>query len=164
MFLDDEMMTAVIKIQCLYRTKIARGDIVVKKAAVLKAAKETKWYACDDGEGNIYYYNTDTEECVWWKPDDFDGEDKTPPVILNAMMKKAFEGKLKKLDPETHKALKKAKEAQAKAEAARDMGVNEGKEHWVECYDPGELCISLFRFEHSLPNGCYVFAMHSLLI
>jgi hypothetical protein len=47
------------------------------------------------------------------------------------MMKKAFEGKLKKLDSETHKALKKAKEAQAKAEAARDAGVNNGEEHWV---------------------------------
>ena len=123
---DDEMMTAVIKIQCIYRSKIARGEITVKKAAVLKEAKETKWYACDDGEGNIYYYSTETGECVWEKPDDFDGEDKTPPAVLNTMMKKAFEGKLKKLDSETHKALKKAKEAQAKAEAARDAGVNNG--------------------------------------
>jgi hypothetical protein len=50
------------------------------------------------------------------------------------MMKKAFEGKLKKLDSETHKALKKAKEAQAKAEAARDAGVNNGEEHWVSLH------------------------------
>ena len=128
------MMTAVIKIQCIYRSKIARGEITVKKAAVLKEAKETKWYACDDGEGNIYYYSTETGECVWEKPDDFDGEDKTPPAVLNTMMKKAFEGKLKKLDSETHKALKKAKEAQAKAEAARDAGVNNGEEHWVSLH------------------------------
>ena len=68
---------------------------------------------------------------MWDKPDDFDGEDKTPPSALMKMMKKAFEGKLKKLDAETHRALKKAKETQAKAEATRDAGVNAGKEHWV---------------------------------
>ena len=51
--------------------------------------------------------------------------------VVMKMMKKAFEGKLKKLDAETHRALKKAKETQAKAEATRDAGVNAGKEHWV---------------------------------
>ena len=136
---DDEMMTAVIKIQCLYRAKVARGEIVVKKAAVLEKAKETKWYACDDGEGNIYYYNTISGDCVWEKPEDFDGEDKTPPAVLMTMMKKSFEGKLKKLDPKTSRALKKAKDEHKKAEAARNAGLNEGKEHWVECYDPGVL-------------------------
>ena len=55
------------------------------------------------------------------------------------MIKKALDGKLKKMYAGTHKALKMAKEIQAKIEAERDAGVKEGKEYWVECYDPGEL-------------------------
>ncbi|GMH55048.1 hypothetical protein TrLO_g10028 [Triparma laevis f. longispina] len=30
------------------------------------------WEARDDGNGNTYYFNTETEESVWEKPDDFD--------------------------------------------------------------------------------------------
>ncbi len=102
-------------------------------------AVDVKWYACDDGEGNTYYYNTETGDCTWEKPNDYDGEDRTPPAVLMSMMKQALEGKLKKLDAGTHKALKRGKETQAKVEAERDAGVKEGKEYWVECYDPGEL-------------------------
>jgi hypothetical protein len=83
------MMTAVIKIQGKYRSKIARGKVHGRR---LEKAKETKWYACDDGEGNVYYYSTDTGECMWEKPSDFDEDSgKDAPDILKTMMQKAFE-------------------------------------------------------------------------
>jgi hypothetical protein len=82
------MMTAVIKIQCVYRFKVAREKCSGKR---LEKAKETKWYSCDDGEGNVYYYCTETGECVWDKPADFDGEGGEAPDALQKRIKKAFE-------------------------------------------------------------------------
>ncbi len=81
-------MTAVIKIQCVYRSKVAREKCSGKR---LEKAKETRWYSCDDGEGNVCYYSTETGEFVWDKPADFDGEGGKAPDALKKMMKKAFE-------------------------------------------------------------------------
>jgi hypothetical protein len=82
------MMTAVIKIQCVYRSKVARDKCSGKRS---EKAKETRWYSCDDGEGNVNYYCTETGECVSEKPADFDGEGGKAPDALQKMMKKPFE-------------------------------------------------------------------------
>ena len=114
------------------------------------------WYCYDDEGGHPYYYSTETGECTYEKPADFDGEGKAPPAAVELLMKKAFK---KTLDPDTQRALEKAKEAQRRAEADRDTRVNEGQEHWVECFDPG---MWLCRFRaHCTPHVCFNTASHT---
>jgi hypothetical protein len=132
---DDFLMSAVIKVQCAYRTKLAMGKIKKRKKEVEPAKEEPLWYECDDGEGNMYYYNTKTQECVWEKPPELGGVAPVPAGLLG-FIQKCFEGKLKLLDKDTQKALDKSKKAQKEAEAKRDAAVAAGEEHWVECYDP----------------------------
>ncbi len=55
---DDELMTAVVRIQSAFRARMAR--LSTKDLAALK---NVVWYMMDDGEGNTYYYNSTTGEC-----------------------------------------------------------------------------------------------------
>jgi hypothetical protein len=91
-----------------------------------------RWYCYEDDQ--TYYYNTETDECVYQKPVDYDGDDITPPAAIEQIMRKALQ--LRTVDVETKKALDKAKELQKLAETERDASVNDGQEHWVECFDP----------------------------
>lgn len=40
------------------------------------AKSKVVWLEYDDGEGNPYYYNPETEECLWEKPKEL--EEKKP--------------------------------------------------------------------------------------
>jgi hypothetical protein len=103
------------------------------------AVDQPKWIACNDEEGNTYYYNSETAECQWDKPTDFDDNGKaedTGDSKTAALIKAAFEGKLKKLGfgcSENVSKVNEAKKAQKEADAKR---VAAGGGHWVEVYDP----------------------------
>jgi hypothetical protein len=94
-----------------------------------------RWYCYeDDQKGRPYYYNTETDECVFEKPVDYDGDGITPPEAIEQITRKVLQ--LSTLDLETKKALDKAKELQKLDEIERNASVNDGQEHWVECFDP----------------------------
>ena len=69
---DDELMSAVIKIQCAWRRRTASRSVLALRQRAASVSGGS-WVECDDGEGHTYYYNTATEECVWEKPEGFDG-------------------------------------------------------------------------------------------
>jgi hypothetical protein len=125
---DDELMVAVIKVQCLYRMRQARQYAESRRWEEMPLSK---WYAHEDGEGYVYYYNSWTGEKTYIKPSDFDGEG----LISPALMKQLMEGKMIGLDAETHRALRKAQEQQRQAKAERDAAIHYGDEHWVEHFD-----------------------------
>ena len=75
--INPELRAALV-IQGVYRKKQARKVLRQKKGA--KAAEdshESGWTAVlDDGSGEYYYYNTETEECVWDKPEELMTEEE----------------------------------------------------------------------------------------
>lgn len=67
-------LNAIRKLQSAYRAKKARATFRAMKAE--KSSKEThstaKWTEnYDAGSGYNYYFNNETHETVWEKPDDF---------------------------------------------------------------------------------------------
>lgn len=100
------------------------------------------WILCADEHGNAYYYNEETEECMWEKPADYHeeehhaGEQDEMDEEMKSKIQKAMQGSKKPLDPEMQAKLDAAKKAQEEAEAARTKAVEAGEEHWVEVYDP----------------------------
>ena len=97
------------------------------------------WIACDDGEGNTYYYNSITEECQWEKPAGTDGDEHRPKTADGAneetkkLIKDAFNGKLKKFGFDA-KALEKMNQAKVEHKAALaqlQSHLDDGGEHWV---------------------------------
>ena len=122
---DDEMTHAVVKIQCMFRGKIARGEVTIKKK------KKLKWVEVKDEEtGGVYYFNNETGECQWDKPADYAGA--TAEGMAKEQMEKILKAKLRlaALDSETRNKIKAAQSFQKIAK-------EEGKLDWVECYDPG---------------------------
>ena len=117
-----------------------------EKAEVSALEPAGSWVECDDGEGHTYYYNTATEECVWEKPEGFDGAAAGAGAgagagaavddAMRAKMQKAFQTKLGKHDSAVQETLSAAKAEHARREAEREAAVAAGAEHWVEVYDP----------------------------
>jgi hypothetical protein len=128
MAVDDDLMVAVLKIQCLYRSKAAHREAEKRRLAM------PKWYAYDDGEGHIYYFNSRTGVKTYIKPEDYDGEGLVSPVL----MKQIMSGNMKRLDARTHKALRKAQEQQRQAVVDRDLAIQWGDDNWVEHFDEVE--------------------------
>ena len=89
------------------------------------------WYECRNLEGELFYYNTKTGDCVTDRPDDFDGisGEEAPPalqkLIERAMRKGVFldAEMLRKRDAAMRENRKRLRE-RAQAEA-------EGKGGWV---------------------------------
>jgi hypothetical protein len=128
---EDDLMIAVIKIQSMWRGKIARGEVTIKK--VKKEVEKTGsiWTACEDDNGHIFYWNSKTNAMQWDKPADFDGDDKKPSAEVKDFMKKAMAGKVKKKDKKVATAMK----AHMVTHEEMLAKVNAGEEHWVEVYD-----------------------------
>ena len=71
------------------------------------------WLLCTDEQGNAYYYNEDTEECVWEKPEDYHEEDNHEvDEETKSKIQKALMGAKKPLGPELQAKLDKVKEEQ----------------------------------------------------
>jgi hypothetical protein len=97
------------------------------QATLDKMNQEPLWYECQDDDGNIYYYNSKTQDCQWEKPDDFDDTNlaaKRPPTASEAFMKKVLEGKVRKGEMDVHKKVIAVQREQAK----RMEGLTE---YWV---------------------------------
>ena len=63
---DDELMSAVIKMQCIYRSRLAR-----KKVSATCEHQVQKWVETTHDDGTVYYFNTETNEAQDLKPADF---------------------------------------------------------------------------------------------
>lgn len=123
---DDEMMMAVVKIQCMFRGKIARGDIKIKKKSDWEPVE-------DEGTGKTYYYNKKTSEVTWVRPDELGGpEEGATEEASGADLERVLKVKLQeaRLGDSTRARLR---EHLAKQQAAREQGL---VDVWVECYDP----------------------------
>jgi hypothetical protein len=130
---DDEMMHAVVIIQCAWRKRSGRKIVKARKAAKDAGANQV-WYQHTDEAGALYYYNSQTGECQWDRPKELDETwvAEEPPEGLTEMLHSAM-GKLSKDEAQK---LTKAKRVQKEKEAALAAHVAAGGSHWVEAYDP----------------------------
>jgi hypothetical protein len=130
---DDEMMHAVVVIQCAWRKRSGRKIVKARKAAK-DAGASLVWYQHTDEAGAIYYYNSQTGECQWDRPKELDEKwvAEEPPEGLTEMLHSAM-GKLSKGEAEK---LTKARRVQKEKEAELAAHVAAGGSHWVEVYDP----------------------------
>ncbi len=68
---DDELMNAVIKIQCMFRAKKGREHM----AEVIDAQLGGTWEVfTDEASGDLYYYNHITGETTWDMPQGYNTE------------------------------------------------------------------------------------------
>jgi hypothetical protein len=108
-------------------------------AAAAGSTGQPKWIAANDEHGNTYYYNNETGECQWEKPADFDGNrtsvDQCDSQKLD-LIRKAFEGKLKKLGFGDSENLDKVNKAKREQKEAHEKRIAAGANQWVEVYDP----------------------------
>jgi hypothetical protein len=123
---DDETMSAVIRIQCLWRTNRARSNFSVRRK------RQNRWVeTVDEGSGKSYYYNTETHGVQWEKPIEFLAGAKTDDELQESL-KRAFEGKLriknKVLDDQVKTAQEKLQQDLATAAAISENV-------WVAVYD-----------------------------
>ena len=73
-------ISAVLKIQSAFRAKKARRKVKATRGKAQAEGATTKWTpTLDPSSGYYYYYNTETQECVWEEPGDYDGPKVTQP-------------------------------------------------------------------------------------
>ena len=63
---ENELIRHVLKIQCVYRSKKARGQLRVKRgeAAVAKVKNDDPWVEVPVPNGRSYYFHRETKEVV----------------------------------------------------------------------------------------------------
>jgi hypothetical protein len=123
---DDETMSAVLRIQCLWRAKRAKSNFRSQRK------RQNLWVeTMDEDSGKCYYYNTDTHDVQWEKPAEFLAGAKTDEELKDTL-KKAFEGKLRLKNKELENQVKTAQE---NAKRGQQAAVIESGEVWVAVYD-----------------------------
>lgn len=122
---DDAIIIAVVKIQCLFRRKLAASGVKLEKK------KRNPWIeVMDEAAGVPYYYNEVTGDVTWDKPADYGG--KTSEDAPKELLDKILKAKLRRamLDKDTLKRVDTHMEEMKKLKEAGKTDV------WVACFDP----------------------------
>jgi hypothetical protein len=128
---DDVTMSAVIKMQSLWRAKHAKEYCAVKVEEAKKVASAGDWVEVfDEAAGATYYYNEKTGEALWEPPEHVDSETIKKQVAAEDDLAKAE--KLRsilrsaRMPPGMRAKFAEAKKKQSAASTSP----------WVEVYDP----------------------------
>ena len=74
MFADAKMVKSAVTIQCAWRRKSAKKELIRRRrlANIAKTHANSDWIATiDEASGAEFYYNTKTKEMTWDKPAGF---------------------------------------------------------------------------------------------